>query len=270
MAFSRSLSFRRKTSRRRIEFRARDGAANIVPAKPKPEPAQPRERKSAKSRKAEKPASKPAAKAAPEPAPRKARKPVAPKKKPSPKSEAREEPEPRSEPESVAPRSKKRRKTVEEKTLIGWSEGVAFPEWGIKRIQAKVDTGADSSALHVENLEKIAGGKVRFEVMQNRKPPWRRRHVVAKAVKWARVRSSTGEYTRRCFVRTIARIGPVEKKIDLSLVSREKMSFRMLLGRKALASDFLVDPGKRSHLGSNGAAAKRKKSDEREAEGGEE
>ena len=32
---------------------------------------------------------------------------------------------------------------------IGWKERVDFPEWRLRRIRAKVDTGARSSALGV-------------------------------------------------------------------------------------------------------------------------
>jgi hypothetical protein len=42
-------------------------------------------------------------------------------------------------------------------------------------------------------------------------------------------------------VKTRVRIGPVEKDIELSLISRERMNYRMLLGREALEKDFLVD-----------------------------
>ena len=41
---------------------------------------------------------------------------------------------------------------------IGWAEYIDYPEWGIDAVKAKVDTGARSSALHVENLEEIDAG----------------------------------------------------------------------------------------------------------------
>jgi hypothetical protein len=44
----------------------------------------------------------------------------------------------------------------------------------------------------------------------------------------------------RFVVRTVARIGPVKKLIELSLVGRDQMLCRMLLGRSAL-TDFLID-----------------------------
>lgn len=135
-----------------------------------------------------------------------------------------------------------------EKAVIGWSEPVEFVDWGIGRIRAKVDTGARSSALHVEDLEELPDGRVRFSVVRSRREKRPPVAVVAEVVKWARVRSSTGQYRRRCFVRTRVRLGPVEKEIEISLVSREKMIFRMLLGRKALEHDFVVDVSRKNAL----------------------
>lgn len=144
------------------------------------------------------------------------------------------------------------------KTVIGWSEYVEFPAWGIDGIQAKVDTGARTSAIHVEDIEPLPDGRVRFHVMVGRKPPFRRVEVDAPVVKHARVRSSSGHFTMRYFVRTIVRIGHVEKQIDISLVSREKMMYRMLLGRRALNHDFVVDVSRRRILG-EGPKKRRKK-----------
>lgn len=140
-------------------------------------------------------------------------------------------------------------KDAPSKTIIGWSEYVAFPEWGIDRLPAKVDTGARTSSLHVDNLEVLDEHHVRFEVVLSRRHSHKRVHVTARVLKWARVRSSTGHYHTRCFVKTRIRLGPVEKEIELSLASREKMLYRMLLGRKALEKDFLVDVSKRRALG---------------------
>jgi hypothetical protein len=136
-----------------------------------------------------------------------------------------------------------------EKTIIGWSEPVAFPDWEIPRINAKIDTGARTSALHVEDIETAGPDEVRFHVILSRKHAHRRVEVVAPVLKWARVRSSTGHFTKRCFVKTRIQIGHIEKEIELSLVSREKMIYRMLLGRKALQKDFLVDVTRKHTLG---------------------
>lgn len=131
------------------------------------------------------------------------------------------------------------------KHTIGWTEYIDFPQWEIVGLEAKVDTGARTSAIHVENLEAISHDCVRFEIMTGRKRPFRRKAVECRILKWARVRSSTGVYTERCFVRALVKVGPVVKSIEVSLVSREKMQFRMLLGRTAIEHDFVVDVSKR-------------------------
>jgi len=133
-----------------------------------------------------------------------------------------------------------------QRTIIGWSEPVDFIDWGIGRLNAKVDTGARTSALHVENVEYLSESQVRFDVVLSRKNVKRRKSVTARVSRWGRVRSSGGHYTERCFVKTRVQIGPVEKRIEISLISRETMIYRMLIGREALDRDFLVDVTHRS------------------------
>ena len=145
------------------------------------------------------------------------------------------------------------------KHVIGWTEYIDFPLWDIVGLEAKVDTGARSSAIHVANLEAITHDRVRFEIMTGRKRPFRRKTVESKILKWSRVRSSTGVYTERCFVLAPVKIGPVVKTIEISLVCREKMQFRMLLGRTAIEHDFVVDVSKRKVITSRPKKKKKKK-----------
>lgn len=148
-----------------------------------------------------------------------------------------------------AARTKASVKKSKKKATIGRSEYIDLPDWGIDRILVKIDTGARTSALHVEDLEEIEDGRVAFHVIVRKNPKEERMLVEADVVKWAKVMSSSGHYSRRCFVRTMARIGPIIKPIEISLDSREKMNYRMLLGRKALSPDFVVDVSKRHAFG---------------------
>ncbi|WP_193212295.1 ATP-dependent zinc protease family protein [Luteolibacter marinus] len=140
---------------------------------------------------------------------------------------------------------------------IGWAEYIDYPEWGIDGVKAKIDTGARSSALHVENLEDLGDGRVEFDVVYSRRKPFKRKRVTAPVVKWARVRSSTGHFQKRCFVMARIRIGEEECEVEISLVSRDKMLFRMLLGRKALEHRFLVDVSRRNVLSSRRSKKKK-------------
>ena len=135
-----------------------------------------------------------------------------------------------------------------EPSIIGWTEYIDFPDWNIRGLKAKVDTGARTSALHVENLERVDENHVRFDVMLHRRKHDKRQHVRARIEKVARVRSSSGHYSERFFVRTKIRLGSVEKQIEFSLVSRKGMLFRMLLERTALERDFWVDVSRRNLL----------------------
>jgi len=134
---------------------------------------------------------------------------------------------------------------VKEKTIIGWSEYVGLPMWGVRRLKAKIDTGARSSALHVENLVFLPGDEVEFDVVLNLSGTSKHR-VTAPITRWARVLSSNGTGERRPFVKTKMRLGGVLIPVEMSLVSRGEMRFRMLVGRTALASKFLVDAGRHS------------------------
>ncbi len=127
--------------------------------------------------------------------------------------------------------------------IIGWNEYVDLPEWGIRGLRAKIDTGARSSALHVENLQEQPDGRVRFDVVTERDGPRALKRITAKVTRRARVRSSTGHPRRRIFVTTTVRVGSMDRSVEMSLVDRERMVYRMLIGRSALGGRFLVDTG---------------------------
>ncbi|HET7543490.1 MAG TPA: RimK/LysX family protein [Polyangiaceae bacterium] len=129
--------------------------------------------------------------------------------------------------------------------VIGVTEYVDIPAWRILRLRAKIDTGARSSALHVENIRELAAGRVRFDVRLSRSESERRVRVTARIARRGQVKPSSGEPEERIFVAVKVRIGPIEREIELSLVDRGRMIFRMLIGRRALAHAFLVDPGRR-------------------------
>jgi len=137
----------------------------------------------------------------------------------------------------------KRDVKAKEPLVIGWREVAALPDWGIDAVNAKADTGARTSAIDVLDLEELPGDRVRFHVARFRRNRDRERavEVIAPIVRRSRVRSAHGTTQDRLFVATTLRIGDHAKTVELGLVCRRRMICRMLIGRAALADDFLVD-----------------------------
>jgi hypothetical protein len=125
--------------------------------------------------------------------------------------------------------------------VIGVAECVDIPAWHISGLPAKVDTGARSCALHVENLRELPGGQVRFDVPFLPGHPERCITVDARVIRRGRVRSTSGEAKPRVFVSARIRLGPIERQVELGLVDRRQMQFPMLIGRSAIARACLVD-----------------------------
>lgn len=132
--------------------------------------------------------------------------------------------------------------------LLGWREWVALPALGIDAVRAKVDTGARSSALHVDAQWRYSDGGVSWVGFRLR-PSWRGTRVVeahAPVHDERTVLDSGGHSTRRVFLRTTLCLAGVEREIDINLTDRRGMLFPMLLGRTALDGAFIVDPAQSS------------------------
>lgn len=135
--------------------------------------------------------------------------------------------------------------------VVGWREWLSLPDMGIERIKAKVDTGARTSVLHafaLERFEREGTPMVRFEAHPLQRDTSVVVPVEARLVERRTVRSSSGSETLRPVVRTAVELMGRRWEIELTLVRRDPMGFRMLLGRQAVRGRFLVDPG-RSYLG---------------------
>lgn len=147
---------------------------------------------------------------------------------------------------------------------IGWREFIALPDWGIRMVRAKIDTGARTSAIHTGEIETLDDGRVRFEVIVREKPERKTVWVTAEPVRESVVKPSSGEKQQRIVCRTRMRLGPVEREIELSLVCRAGMLCRMLLGRHALDGAFLVDASRKYLVSGRKAKLKKKRTSARE------
>jgi hypothetical protein len=138
-----------------------------------------------------------------------------------------------------------------EQTEIGWREWVALPELGVDAIQAKVDTGADSSSLHAFNQERFERDGVefiRFEIHPRKRSGKGTVQCEAPIVTERKVRNPGGRSELRPVISTAVVVNRVPIRALINLTERDEMSFRMLIGRRTMRGRFLVNPG-RSYLG---------------------
>lgn len=134
--------------------------------------------------------------------------------------------------------------------VLGWKEHVALPDWGISRLRAKLDTGARTSALHVEDQEVVdhhehEGARlpvVTFHVLVGSRDDPERYEVTAPIVGYKVVRDTGAKAERRPVVRTRIVLGPVDTEADVTLTTRHGMNFRMLIGRLTMQGHCIVDP----------------------------
>jgi hypothetical protein len=140
-------------------------------------------------------------------------------------------------------------RTTAEKRIIGGtaiiqeaSTGIAFP--------ARIDTGANSCSLHVEEMEIInqvpgrrtnIGKKIRFRIQgADGKSEW----IETRIADAVRIRSGVfkdGEFDRRYMVRLTLQWKDFRKEVLVTLNDRTDMTYPLLIGRNFLQGDFLVD-----------------------------
>ncbi len=129
--------------------------------------------------------------------------------------------------------------------ILGWQEWVALPELGLAALKAKIDTGAKTSALHTHRIEPFGTTKrpmVRFTVHPDPECPELEIGATAAVIDQREVMSSNGERQLRYVIATRVQIGAHNWPIELTLTNRERMSYRMLVGRQAIRPNVLVDP----------------------------
>lgn len=129
--------------------------------------------------------------------------------------------------------------------VIGWRECVSLPELGIDAIKTKVDSGARTCALHATGIRYIKNSEgvtwVSFQVMHK---PFGYRRVRAPLIEKRRVKSSMGHSSLRPVIMTEIQLGDEVWSTEITLVNRDPMGFRMLIGRQALRGRYLIHPSR--------------------------
>jgi hypothetical protein len=134
--------------------------------------------------------------------------------------------------------------------IVGWREWVVLPDFDHVALRAKVDTGARTSALHVEDLVLLDDGRrVAFTVPASETTGSHDVRRDLPVTEHRLVRSSNGVQEDRPVVLVRLTVGTHLFDAELSLTSRDEMGYPMLLGRSAMRRRFLVAPGRSFLMG---------------------
>jgi hypothetical protein len=135
--------------------------------------------------------------------------------------------------------------TQPDKILVGALELCDLPELGLTDLQMRIDTGATTSSLHVDNIEEYTlDGKrrVRFDIHPDVHNVNKILTTTAPLSGKKVVKSSSADKEKRVVIKTSISLGGQTWKIKLTLTDRSTMRNLMLLGREAMQSRILVDP----------------------------
>jgi len=133
------------------------------------------------------------------------------------------------------------------KQLVGALELCDLSQLKLNGIETRVDTGATTSSLHVDNIVEFKKGKgkekwVRFDIHPDTYDVSQVVQREAKVKSVRKVKSSNATHQRRLVIETDIFIAGMRWCIELTLTDRSEMKYLMLLGREAMSGRLIVDP----------------------------
>ena len=137
------------------------------------------------------------------------------------------------------------------KRTLGRRELIEFPAFGLVGVEAKVDTGAYTSALHCADIHvEIGPGRpplLRVRLLDPDHPAFDGQPLTFADFGLRDIRSSNGEVQERYVIRAVVRLFGEDFETDFSLSDRSDMRYPVLLGRSLLRQGrFVVDVGRRN------------------------
>jgi len=131
------------------------------------------------------------------------------------------------------------------KLKVGALEQCDLPELGIEKLHVRVDTGAATSSLHVNNIDEFRkGGKnyVSFDLHPDIHNVDSIIRTTAPVEGTKKVKSSSADTEKRVVITTLIRLAGREWPIKITLTDRSEMTYLMLMGREAMEGRIIVDP----------------------------
>ncbi len=130
------------------------------------------------------------------------------------------------------------------KKLVGRSDKVDLPELNFFDLDAKIDTGAYTSAIHCHRIRVVnKNGKklLHFILLDPAHPAYNEKPIYFEKFSKRTIKNSFGQSERRYIIKTIVEIFGKTIRTEFSLSNRGNLKFPVLLGRKFLQGRFYVD-----------------------------
>ncbi len=127
------------------------------------------------------------------------------------------------------------------KKIIGKRELISILDLELFDLDAKVDTGADSNALHCDDIFIDEHNNVHFMLLDEVHEAYHGKKMIMPLYKVKKVKSSNGQLQMRPSIKVSVSFMGKRYKTIISLTNRADMTYPMLIGRKFLSGKFLVD-----------------------------
>lgn len=127
------------------------------------------------------------------------------------------------------------------KKIIGAIEIISIPDLQLYDLEAKVDTGADTNALHCDDIFVDENNIVHFKLLDEVHASYHGKKMAVPLYQMKKIKSSNGEIQDRPSIRLRVNFFGKNYMTVISLTNRSDMKYPMLIGRKFLAKKFLVD-----------------------------
>ncbi len=127
--------------------------------------------------------------------------------------------------------------------VAGWLESIILQPWNIK-LRAKLDTGAKTSSLHAEDIERFERDGVEWVRFHTTDPDEKNplKTVEAPLIRDVKIkRHKQKPQTRPVVEMTFCLDGQIYTS-EFSLTDRSRFNYQVLLGRRVLQQGILVDP----------------------------
>lgn len=134
-------------------------------------------------------------------------------------------------------------------TVIGRVERVSLPSLGLKKIPAKIDTGADASSIWCSKLELFDDG-LKCVFFGKDSPFYSGKKIIFRnnEIDLTRIANSFGHRELRYKVKIPMEIKSRTIKASFTLTNRSTKLYPILIGRSTLQGKFLVDVSKGTPL----------------------